>query len=324
MELSEFLDSVVRGDVPAVAAALDAHPEWADATDQNQRTWRAGWNALAVAALSGQAEVVQLLLARGAHAGAVTGGISLIAIAAVEGRRAVVDVLVQAGLPVDLFAAAAIGDAQRVTALLRDNPALVHECTYDGKTALHFCRSTEVAEVLLAAGAPIDGEDDSGQTPLQWISATGRYKGVCRYLIAHGAAADATDIFWACSYGDVAAVLRFLEIDGALVNARRPAGARTHASWIGRTPLHEAAIRGETAVGRLLIARGADVNAPAGDNVTPLHLAACAGHREIAELLMAASANPDVRDLTHDATPGEWARFWGHPDLASYLESLRP
>jgi ankyrin repeat protein len=324
MQLTEFLDRVARGDVPAVAAALDAHPEWLDATDQNERTWHAGWNALAVAAVSGQAAVVQLLLARGGHTAPVAAGVSLIALAAVEGRRSVVDVLLQAGVPVDLFAAAAIGDAPRVAAFLRRNPALVHECTYDGKTALHFCRSTDVAEVLLTAGAEIDAVDDSGCTPLQWISNTGRYKAVCRYLIAQGAGADATDIFWACSYGDVPAVLRFLEKDGSLVHTRRPAGARTHRSWIGRTPLHEAAVRGETAVGRLLIDRGADVNATAGDNITPLHLAACGGHREMVELLLAASADPNVRAISHDATPGEWARIWGHPDLAGYLESLRP
>ena len=324
MQLTEFLDSVARGDVPAVAAALDAHPEWLAATDQNERTWHAGWNALAVAAVSGQAAVVQLLLARGGHTAPVTAGVSLIALAAVEGRHSVVDALLQAGVPVDLFAAAAIGDAQRVAAFLRGNPALVHECTYDGKTALHFCRSTDVAEVLLTAGAEIDAVDDSGCTPLQWISNTGRYKAVCRYLIAQGAGADATDIFWACSYGDVPAVLRFLEKDGSLVHTRRTAGAITHRSWIGRTPLHEAAVRGETAVGRLLIDRGADVNATAGDNITPLHLAACGGHREMVDLLLAASADRNVRDLSHDATPGEWARIWGHPDLAGYLESLRP
>ena len=115
-------------------------------------------------------------------------------------------------------------------------------------------------------------------------------------------------------------MLRFLEGDGSLVHARRPAGAGMHWSWIGRTPLHEAAIRGESAVGRLLIDRGADVNATAGDNITPLHLAACGGHREMVDLLLAASADRNVRDITHDATPGEWARFWGHPDLAGYLE----
>ncbi|HEY6613002.1 MAG TPA: ankyrin repeat domain-containing protein, partial [Vicinamibacterales bacterium] len=119
-------------------------------------------------------------------------------------------------------------------------------------------------------------------------------------------------------------VLRFLEKDGSLVHTRRLAGAITHRSWIGRTPLHEAAVRGETAVGRLLIDRGADVNATAGENITPLHLAACGGHREMVELLLAASADRNVRDISHDATPGEWARIWGHPELAGYLKRLRP
>lgn len=74
----------------------------------------------------------------------------------------------------------------------------------------------------------------------------------------------------------------------------------------------------------MLIDRGADVNATAGENITPLHLAACGGHREMVELLLAASADRNVRDISHDATPGEWARIWGHPDLAGYLERLRP
>ena len=82
-------------------------------------------------------------------------------------------------------------------------------------------------------------------------------------------------------------------------------------------------MRGETAVGRLLIHRGAEVNAVVGDNVTPLHLAAVGGHRETVELLVAASADPNARDTSYGATPGEWARFWGHQDLAGYLTSLQ-
>ena len=214
MQLTDFLDRVERGDVAAVAATLDAHPEWLAAQGKNERLWTGGYNALAVAALSGQTAVVQLLLARGAHlATPVAAGVSPIALAAIEGRTDVVTVLLSGGVTVDLFAAAAIGDAQRVTTFVRSHPALVRERTFDGKTPLHFCRGVEVAQVLLTAGADIDAVDDSGHTPLQWISATGKYKPVCRYLIAQGAKAEASDIFWACSYGDVPAVLRFLEAD---------------------------------------------------------------------------------------------------------------
>ena len=200
MQLTEFLDRVGRGDVAAVGAALDAHPEWLVAQGKNERLWTGGFNALAVATLSGQTAVVELLLARGAHLATPVGaGVSPIALAAIEGRTDVVTVLLNGGVTVDVFAAAAIGDAQRVTTFVRTHPAIVRERAFDGKTPLHFCRGVEVAQVLLTAGADIDAVDDAGRTPLQWISATGKYKAVCRYLIAQGAEAEASDIFWACS-----------------------------------------------------------------------------------------------------------------------------
>jgi RNA polymerase sigma factor (sigma-70 family) len=324
MHLTDFLDRVGRGDVVAVAAALDAHPEWLAARGENERLWTGGFNALAVATLSGQTAVVKLLIARGAHlATPVAAGVSPIALAAIEGRTDVVQLLLDGGVTIDLFAAAAIGDAQHVAAFLRNQLAAAAERTFDGKTPLHFCRSVEVAQILLTGGADINALDDSETTPLQWISATGRYKPLCRYLIAQGAKADATDIFWACSYGDIRAVLRFLAADAALVHARRPAGPGIHPACVGRTPLHEAAVRGEAAIGQLLIEHGADVNARSGDHeATPLHAAACCGHREIVDLLLAAGADRSARDSRFNATPEEWAKFCGQPALAAHLGSL--
>ena len=325
MQLTDFLDRVASGDVAAVAAALDAHPEWLAAQGENERLWTGGFNALAVAALSGQTLVVQLLLARGAHlATPVAAGVSPMALAAIEGRTDVVNVLLDGGVSVDLFAAAAIGDAVRVASFVRSDPALARACTFDRRTALHFCRIVEVVQVLLAAGADIDALDDSGETPLQWISATGRYKPVCRYLIAQGAKADASDIFWACSYGDVPAVLRLLEADASLVHARWSPGRGVHTSWVGRTPLHEAAVRGEAEIGRLLIERGAQVNARGGGaEATPLHVAVDGGHRELVDLLLTADADRNARDGDFGKTPEEWAEWFGHPDLAAYLGRLR-
>ena len=165
--------------------------------------------APAIAAASGRPAIVSVPIARGASLVTRPGRPSLVVSAAIEGHREVVDVLVAAGAEIDIFAACALGDVHKVDALLTDKPSLVHARTEDSKTPLHFARTEDVAERLIRAGAALNVEDDSGQTPLQWMAATGRYKSLVSYLKSQGARAESSDIFWACVYGDIAAVRTF-------------------------------------------------------------------------------------------------------------------
>jgi len=80
----------------------------------------------------------------------------------------------------------------------------------------------------------------------------------------------------------------------------------------GGTPLHEAAMQGRLDVARILLDRGAQVNAVSAYN-TPLHLAARAGHQDLVALLVARGA--DVQAREHRglspldeaiALPGDW------------------
>ena len=72
--------------------------------------------------------------------------------------------------------------------------------------------------------------------------------------------------------------------------------------------LHVAATRGEDDVARLLIARGADVDARNVQGSTPLHGAAANGHTSTVELLIAAGVDRTIRDGTLNVPASAWAR----------------
>jgi len=123
--------------------------------------------------------------------------------------------------------------------------------------------------------------------------------------------------------------------------------------YAGGTPLHWAAGVDYEIIARLLLAKGANVNAKNLNGVTPLHLAAKGGHNAIAELLLVNNAkvnaktksgntplheaadlvnqrsdtvallvayNANVNAKNHSGnTPLHLAAFWGHYDLARLL-----
>jgi RNA polymerase sigma factor (sigma-70 family) len=320
MTATRFLEKIATGDVATVAAVLEAQPALLEEPGPG-RMWTGSVDPLTIAVGTGHLPIVTLLIAKRAPLARTQGRPSFVALAAIEGHHAVVDALRQAGAEVDIFALCALGDTEGVHARLAEDRSLVHVRTADGKTPLHFARSVAVAERLIQDGADLNAVDDTGQTPLQWIAATGRYKALANSLKAHGARAESSDIFWACAYGDLAAVRRFLEVDRSVVTARRPSGVSVHAVAVGLTPLHEAAARGEDDIVELLLASGAEVHARGGQNKSaPLHAAAAGGHASTVRILLASGADPRAKDGVFGATPDQWAMFFGHSDLAETLK----
>jgi len=61
------------------------------------------------------------------------------------------------------------------------------------------------------------------------------------------------------------------------------------------TPLHWAAWHGHTDIARLLIEKGAEVNAKNASQQTPLHSAAWHGHADIARLLIENGAEVNAK-----------------------------
>lgn len=89
------------------------------------------------------------------------------------------------------------------------------------------------------------------------------------------------DLRTAAMLGHTAKVRALVDADPGIVNCADPLG------W---TPLHEAARTGEIATARLLLDRGARLDAVNEDGATPLHVAERAQEPEMARFLRAAEA----------------------------------
>lgn len=156
---------------------------------------------VADAAMRGQVDAVQALLARGADVNVPQGdGMTALHWAAERGDEALVRLLLDAGAEASattrngnytpLHLAARSGDAVIVKALLDAGADVTARTSTGGALAIHMAAaatSAEAIEALVAAGAEVDATDEAfGQTPLMFAAAAGRLPTV-KALLAAGA-----------------------------------------------------------------------------------------------------------------------------------------
>ena len=184
-------------------------------------------------------------------------GLSLLMQACYRKRPELVDLLRATGLELDLFEAAAVGDRERVAALLAKGPQSLGEYSPDGFTALHlasFFGHTQVMALLLEQGADADAVSRNG--------------------------AELRPIHSAAAATDRMGVQRLLE-RGADVNARQKGGF---------TALHAASAAGDIGLIETLLVGGADPGLSAADGRNAAALADERRHVDAAKLLRARSA----------------------------------
>ncbi|HXR99435.1 MAG TPA: ankyrin repeat domain-containing protein [Pyrinomonadaceae bacterium] len=210
----EFIDAATRGDIAKVKEMLQRNPSLAQSKDQN--------------------------------------GLSVVLKATYYGQRNVVEALLDSGVQLNVFEAAATGQTDRVRALIEQDPALVNSYSPDGFAPLSlaaFFGHPDTVDALLAAGAEVNApsRETMKLTPLASALATGHNQ-IARTLIEHG----------------------------ANVNAKGDTDV---------TPLHTAAARGNIEAATFLLEHGADINATTTDGKKPISYAEERNHPEMVDFL---------------------------------------
>jgi ankyrin repeat protein len=95
----------------------------------------------------------------------------------------------------------------------------------------------------------------------------------------------------------------------------------SHPNWLGVTPLHELARKGDIEMAALFLEHGANLDARDEDICsTPLGWASKFGQARMVEFLLQRGARPNVPGEPPWATPLAWATRRGHPEIADMLK----
>ncbi len=255
------------------------------------------------------------------------------------------------------------GDVDGLARLLATDPSLardrVHSClshptstvwNYVGVARFHQLldhdRIGDIARVLLAAGAPVEGTSGEGETAFITAASYGETD-MARALIDAGADLEATGyavpggtaLAHAVVFG-MTAIVDLLVTAGAVVHTIvEAAGAGDPGDFLTPdTPaadraraLRAAAVNERLAVIDQFLAAGTPIDAKI-DGSTALHGAAWEGKARSVRHLLARGADPIQRDTDHEGTPLDWCRHrhafvgdrWGHAEVEHILEPLMP
>jgi RNA polymerase sigma factor (sigma-70 family) len=318
--LMSVLRAAAAGDREAVVALLDDDPELLSAAGPHPH-WGGKPQPLHVAAERGRITVVRELLQRGADPNAANAdydGWSPLHLAVNSGHAATAALLREHGARVDIFVAAALGDAGRVRDLITEEPALGRARGPNGAEPISFAATVEVAELLLDAGADLDLRDSWGQTPTRSLATQRSRHPVVEFLLRRGRRHE-LDLALACALGLVDEVRAAIAADPAAIARFKPGRDGAAKLAPDSAPLHIAAMHDRVHVGRILLEAGAAVDIRSGNGRTPLHDAAFSGSMGMIELLLAHGADPEARDAELRTTPLAWAEFNEQREAAERL-----
>ncbi len=256
----------------------------------------------------GEKEIAELLIAKGADVNATDGSNTTpLTWASQRGLGEIGALLVAHGASVDIFAAAGLGDTERVEMLLNQDPKLATARDKSGLTPLIMAAKSgavETVKLLLARGAEVNDKGVSGWTPLHAATKSGK-KEIVELLLAKGANVHAgvgrevsTPLHWAAMLSKVDLVDLFLSKGAGLESKDAN----------GRTPLLVAAESGDREMMLLLLSKGADLQAKDSDGSSALHWAMNNEHQDVRDLLASKGGSLDIFEASALGDVGQVTR----------------
>lgn len=308
----DAFEAIKAGDLAALDALLDAHPELVNAQGTNGNT------LLSFAIYFGHDGMIETLLRRGVDLSVTNNkGSNPLHLVAAGGNQpgtlARLDRLIAAGAPVEaeaygeggtpLAMALFWGHADLAERLAREGvaPLNLRVAAGLGRVALMLALTGPDGRLLPEAGRAREfHRPHSGFPPWRPIDDAQQILDEALTYAARGGRIEAMD---------------WLVRHGADVNAEPYNGSVLN--WAVRGDRPEAV--------DWLVAHGADVDRASGfggvSSITPLQNAAAWGGRpEIARRLLRAGADPHLKDPVFDSPPTGWARFHGSSEVEKVLE----
>lgn len=167
---------------------------------------------------------------------------------------------------------------------------------------------------LLQRGFDPNTPDPQGQVGL-FLALRGGAEQVVRVLVAH------PDLRVEATNTSDETALMMAALRGALEPARRLLDRGARVDRPGWTPLHYAASGPSAAMARLLVERGAPIDARSPNGTTPLMMAARYGTEEAAAFLLERGADASLRNQL-ELGAADFARAAGREELAKRLDGL--
>ncbi|XP_069735885.1 ankyrin repeat domain-containing protein 55 isoform X1 [Phaenicophaeus curvirostris] len=223
-----------------------------------------------------------------------------------------------------VFQAAANGDVNTLTAVIREDPSILECCDREGCTPLMHAvsgRQVDTVKLLLKMGANINTQDACGRTSLSLATYLGWLEG-CVSLLRNGAKQNIPD-----KNGRLPLHAATAEPDVRLLNVllqQSNLSEINHQDNEGMTSLHWAAFHNRPQHTQTLLHKGADPTLVDKDFKTALHWAVQSGNRILCSIILDHYQGPSI--INYDDENGKTcmhiAAAAGYSDIISELAKV--